>query len=377
MQLQALKIQLISGRSLQNDVPFLRRALLPSMMSAGLLALGLSAIVGCGSGMGGSAPISQNIAVPTASAKGPQLGYLWLASDHSLRPILGVAGASQIGQAVAPAGVYSGAVSSASANLAILQGTDGSFDLMTLPSGAPASLGLTLPSGAMMRLSPTAAAALLYTPGAKSASLVTGLLTASQTPVQIQSIAVAGPITDSAVSDTGTASFEYAQGSSVAVTVVALNGRAVPLTSIKAGGGLSFLPGRDDLLFADAVADSLTLIRSTTSAPSTTLLQTSGLLNAPSAVGVSNSGRYVLVANSGSQSTVRIDMTTLSSTQVACSCKPTEAAVLADDGAFRVTNVATGPNWIVDAAAATPRTLFIPALPPAARSTLVASVVVP
>jgi hypothetical protein len=79
-------------------------------------------------------------------------------------------------------------------------------------------------------------------------------------------------------------------------------------------------------------------------------------------------------AASGSQNLVRIDLTTLTSSSVACSCKPTLASTLADDGAFRVTDAVTGPNWIVDAAPATPRVLFIPALPASAKTSLVASV---
>lgn len=341
-------------------------------LAGGVLAFLVAAVAGCGSGVVSSLP-TQSINVPTASAKGPQLGYLWLNADQTLRPILGVAGASQIGASVVPAGTYVSAVSSASASVALLQGADGSFDLMTLPSGSPSSLGLTLPVGAAMRLSPSAAVALVYTPGATSASLVTGLLT---TP-QVQSIAAPGAIADSAVSDTGSVSFAYSQGSSTTVAVMALSGRSIPVASMHADGGLSFLAGRDDLLFADASANSLALVRSATTAPAISVIQTGSALNTPSAVGVSQSGHWALVANSSSPTVVRVDLTTQTGTSVACTCKPTEAAVLADDGTFRVTNVTTGPNWIVDASSTTARTLFIPAFPAPAKTSIVASVVGP
>jgi len=343
-----------------------------SPASAIFVVAALAATTGCGSGvLGTSAP--QTTTTPVASAKGPQLGYLWVGSDKTLRPILGVAGASQVGQSVVPAGVYIGAAASATASVAVLQDTTGAFDLMTLPSGSPASLSLTLPAGARIRLSPGAAAALLYTPGAASASLVTGLL---GTPA-VHAIAAPGAIADSAVSDTGTVGFEYAQGSSFAVSVTPPGGIAAPIASVKSAGGISFLPGRDDLLFADASANSLTLVRSTTSAPSAALVQTAQLLQTPTAVGVSGSGRWAMVVNSAAspaQNLVRVDLTTLTSTAVGCSCTPTLAATLADDGAFRVTDAAAGPNWIVDAVPATPRVLFIPALPASAKTSLVASV---
>jgi hypothetical protein len=334
------------------------------------IALATVAVAGCGSSMVGGTP-AQNVVTPIASAKGPQLGYLWIAADKTLRPILGVSGASQMGQSVVPAGVYIGATASATASIAVLQDTEGAFDLVTLPSGSPVSLGLALPAGASIRLSPAATAALVYTPGAASASLITGL---PSTP-SVHSIAAPGAIADSAVSDTGSVGFAYAQGSSFAIGVAALDGRSTPIASVKSIGGINFLPGHDDLLFADSAANSLTLVRSSTSAPASAVIPAGQLLNSPSAVGISGSGRWALVSNSGSQTLVRVDLTTLTATSVACSCKPTLASTLADDGAFRVTDAPTGPNWIVDAAPATPRTLFIPALPAPVKTSLVASAV--
>ena len=350
-------------------------SLASASLSAVFLTAALAATTGCGNGTLASSAPPQTVTTPVASAKGPQLGYLWVDSDKTLRPILGVAGASQVGQSVVPAGVYIGATASATAGIAVLQDATGAFDLMTLPSGSPASLNVSLPAGARIRLSPGAATALLYTPGASSASLVTGLLS---TPA-IHAINAPGAIVDSAVSDTGAISFEYALASSFAVGVMPLGGISSPIASVKSTGGLNFLPGKDDLLYADAAANSLTLVRSATNAPSASVIQTAQLLQTPSAVGVSGSGRWALVVNSaaasGSQNLVRVDLNTLASAPVNCSCKPTLVSTLADDGAFRVTDAVTGPNWIVDAAPATPRMLFIPALPASAKTSLVASVV--
>jgi len=344
-----------------------------SVLAVVSLAAAVSATIGCGSGVLQAVAPQSSTTVPTASALGPQLGYIWLESDHTLRPILGVAGASQIGQSLVPAGTYIGAVTAASANIAILQDSDGSFDLMSLPSGSPVSLAANLPAGATMRLSPSATSALLYTSGSSSASLVTGLLS---TP-QISTVKFGGPILDSAVADSGAVSAEYSQGTSVALSVAAASGRASTVASLGSTGGLSFLPGRDDLIYADSTANTVTLVRSATSAPASSLIQTASLLKSPSAVGISGSGRWALVinnsANSATQTLTRIDLNTLTSVSVACACKPTEAAVLTDDGAFRVTNVKSGANWIVDASKASPRTLFIPALPQAASTSLVAA----
>ena len=363
--------RILSGTVVYQDISLFSATRLRMALTLILSGSALATTVGCGSGMvAGSQP--QSVAAPVASALGPQLGYLWVKADNTLRPILGVAGSSQVGQSVVAAGDYVAAVTSATQGLAVLQATDGSFDLLPLPSGSAASLGLALPVGAQLRLSPSAVSALIYTPGAASASLVTGLPGSPK----LQNVSAAGPIIDSAVSDSGAVGFEYGQGS-LTVAVVPLGGRSVSVASVQSGGGLSFLPGHDDLLLADAAANSLTIVRSATSAPLATLIQTSGLLKTPNAVGVSGSGRWALVSNSASQSLVRVDLNTLASVGVTCTCTPTLAATLADDGAFRVTDAVTGPNWIVDAAASTPRTLFIPALPSSAKTSLVASAVVP
>lgn len=349
-------------------------------LAAALLAAAFGALTGCGGGVS-TITQPQGLTTPVASALGPQLGYLWVPSDRTLRPILGVSGSSQVGQSVVPAGAYSAAVSSATAGIAILQDTGGAFDVMMLPSGPPVGLGVTLAVGARIRLSPSAKAALLYTPGANSASLVTGL---PATP-QVRAIAAPGPIAESAVSDTGAVSFEYPQGSSLAVGVMALDGNAATIATVRSSGGLNFLPGVDDLLFADGAGSSLMLVRSATSAPSVSAITTQ-LVKHPAALGVSGSGRWALVvngasSNGGGQTLVRVDLTTLAATEATCACPATIAATLADDGAFRVTDSATGPNWVVDAARATPRTLFIPALPSPSQSptktTLVASGRVP
>lgn len=358
-------MQLQAPKSSAKSTPFRGDAMRRTVIAAAV-SLFAAASAGCGSGtLQATAP--QSVAVPTASALGPQLGYLWLDSDRTLRPILGVAGASQIGRSLVPAGTYIGAVTSAAANIAILQDADGAFDLMSLPSGGhPVSLAVKLPVGATVRLSPSATSALLYSPGASSASLVGGLLSTPQVSV----IKFGGPIVDSAVADSGAVSVEYSQGTAIALAVAAPSGRASTVASLGSPGGISFLPGHDDLLYADATANTITLMRAATSAPATSLIATASLLKSPSAVGISGSGRWAVVVNGASQTLVRIDLSTLTSVPLDCSCKPTEAATLTDDGAFRVTNVKSGANWIVDASTADPRTLFIPALPQSGKTAL-------
>ena len=312
------------------------------------------ALAGCGAGNFGLIPDSTT--TPVAATNGPQLGYQWVAADKTLRPILGVPGSSQVGETAVTAGAYQSAVTAARATYAVMQATDGTLDVVTLPAGVATTLPVTVASGAVLRMSPSGAVAAVYAPGASSASIVSGLPGAPQTRV----VAAGLPIADSAVSDSGSVAFETAQGSSLMVSVVGVDGRSHSVASLGAGGGLAFLPGRDDLLLLDAVANTLSLVASASTSPAPSVVMTANLLQTPAALGVSPSGRWALVANGAGKGAVRIDLAHNASVAVACTCSPTLAAPLADDGAFRVTDLASAPNWIVAGTDAAPRVLFIP-----------------
>ncbi|HEY0784836.1 MAG TPA: hypothetical protein VGD62_03135 [Acidobacteriaceae bacterium] len=307
-----------------------------------------------------------------AAAQGPQLGYLWSPEERSLRPILGVPGASQIGQSVVPPGVYVNAAVAAS--LALLEEPAG-FDLMTLPSGAPVRLAVPAPgtATAQIRLSPGGTSAALFVPGATTMTVVTGLSAAPAASQpgkanQIQNLTAAAPIEDAAVSDAGSAAVLTQQAGGMALAVLSASGRSTGTVVLKADGGLQFVGASDDLLVADAAANTLTLVRDASTLPAAALVATGTLLKAPLAVAASSAGRWAVVANSAEASVVRVDLTGQTQAQrVVCACKPTTAVALGSDGYFRVTTPtnapgASTPAWMVDATAATPRMLFIPAL---------------
>ena len=130
------------------------------------------ALAGCGVGVvpgsGSSAPVS-------AVSNGPQLGYLWNSADQTLRPVLGVPGSAQIGQAVTTAGPYVNGAGSARSAMAVLQSADGSISTMALPSGAAQVLPAAKFSGsAQIAFSPSGTNAILFAPGATSVLLVSG-----------------------------------------------------------------------------------------------------------------------------------------------------------------------------------------------------------
>ena len=344
----------------------------PEMALAAMLLLGAA---GCGvspssSSGGGAAPI--------AATAGPQLGYIWNSSERSLRPILGVPGAAQIGQSVVPAGQYFNAATTNS--IALLEDASG-YSLMALPSGTPVRLSLPAPTSSttinQLRLSPGGTSAVVFSPGAATLTLVTGLsLVNSAGTNQAHSLTAPGVVSDAVVSDAGSTAVLVGQK----VTLMSATGSTSNLATLAgSAAGLSFLAASaanpDDLLIADTAANTLTLVRSVASSPSSATLPTGTLLKTPAAVSASLSGHWAAVANSADASLVRVDLSGQAPAQkVACACQPTLITPLADDGYFRITGppaqaqLIPDPLWIADATA-TPRTLFIPAVAGASGAT--------
>jgi hypothetical protein len=322
--------------------------------SAALLAMS-----GCSAGGGGGSKLPEPTAsTPSAVQAGPQLGYAWLAKDQTLRPILGVPGSSVTGASVVPAGTYLNGASSSAAAVALLIGTDQQVYRMNLPTGTPSRINLAAGAGARILFSPSGVAALVYVPGSLAASVVTGL---SSTP-QTRPIPVAAPLLDMAVSDQGTVvALEKAAGGGT-LEFVSSGASQHSLGTLDGDGGLAFAGAGDDLLAADSVANTLTLIRNVSTAPSPSRLPTSNLLKAPVAVGVSHNGRWAVVANGREASVVQVDLTGATGPQrIACPSRPTVVEQLSGNGVFRFTEIGGTPTWMADITLSKPAMLFIPA----------------
>ena len=325
----------------------------------GLTALAASALPLCGCGGGVVTPnTAGSSSSPSAVQAGPQLGYAWKAQDQTLRPILGVPGSSQTGASVVPAASFVAAASSSPAATALLIGTDQQVYRMALPSGAPAQINLTAPSGARIRFSPSGAAALVYVPGSLSASLVTNL---SSTP-QVRPISVAAPILEIAVSDPGTVVALLQATAGATLDLLPSAGGQQQLATVNGPGAMVFVGISDDLLAADSVANTLTLIRTVSTAPSVSQLPTANLLKSPVAVGTALNGRWAVVANAGEASVVQIDLTgAVAPQRIPCPSQPAVVEQLSGNGVFRFTPIGNTPTWIADITSPNPAMLFIPA----------------
>ncbi|HEY5331598.1 MAG TPA: hypothetical protein VIJ79_17095 [Acidobacteriaceae bacterium] len=323
-------------------------------LGVALCTVTLGALWGCGSGVGLPASSLPGTTTPAASTQGPQLGYFWNAADETLRPILGVPGSSQVGRSVVPAGTYIAAGASSANAVAVLEEPDGSLDVMTLPSGQPVHVtAKAAATGAQIRFSPDGKSAIVFAVASGSVTLLTGLPSAASATVITSPVAVL----DAVVSDAGSVAVAAASSAGVSIHI-----GATTVGNAGALGGLSFASG-DDLLFADAAANTLTLVHNASSKPSPVLVPNAALLMTPAGLGVSQNGQWALVANSGEASAVRIDLTGQNAPlRIVCNCTPALVAPLSGMGTFRITAPGAGAVWAVDAGVNAPRSFFIPAL---------------
>ena len=342
-------------------------SLSPRSFHSLVAALLLVPLVGCGGTIESLiTPPAASPSSPVAAVKsGPQLGYIWSDAAHTLRPVLGIAGSAQLGQSLIAENVYVAAAGSNLSGLALLQESDGVLDLMTLPSGQPLRLSASLTPGATLRFAPSGLCAIAFLPGQDTLILLTNLLASPKAAT----LTLPQPLSDAAVSDAGSVAAALPNTAATDIRTVSPGGTSNLIATVTTLGGITFAGTGESLLVTDAAANTLTLIRASTSAPSATLLRSDSLLKSPQGLGASHDGRWAILANSADPSIVLVDLTAqLAPRRLACDCQPSLVAPLSGAGVFRITKADTCPVWIFDAAATTPRVLFIPASSTAAAS---------
>ena len=284
------------------------------------------------------------------------LGFAWDSTGQVLRGISGVPGAAQLDTLAGTGLGFSTALAAGSHDYALLLDGKGALYVATLPGGTPQQLSEGPWSG--VAISASGAYAVAYGSGA-APQLISGL--PSQPAfhsVDSRGLSVVG----ASVSDGGAALLAGgASNGSVTILAVGQGATAVPVLTIGSLGGMSFVPGSDRALVADAASGNVTQIASVSSAPAPSAMS-GAKISQPVGLDVSSDGKWALVAN-GSGTVMRLDMSGQNAPVVTkCSCTPTTVANLSGS-AFLLTGAGSSTAWMVDAGGGSPRFLFIPALP--------------
>jgi len=333
-----------------------------SILRAVLCAAAVFNLAACGTTRMSTSTVSggQPVTAGKNAASGPILGAWWDRSHNGLRTVYGVAGAAYQGPPAFSDGSYSGGAVCMRHQIALLTTSSGSVFSVTLPQGEPLEVSSSGISQPVIAFSPSCTAALIYAPGGSTALLMQGLLSApTGTRVNLPAansavvLADSGSILIALPAANGTASIQLLAGGAGSLQPVSVLGRF---------GGMAFLPGVDTAIIADASANSVIEASHLTGSLSlTNLASAADGISQPVAVGISADGHLAAVANAGSSSVIRLDLSGKSApVRTVCQCSPTELEPLAGNFAFRLNEPGAGTVWALDGNGALPRVIFIP-----------------
>ena len=297
---------------------------------------------------------------------GPVSGYVFDRGAHVLRPVLGIAGASVLGDAV-DFGVPPAAVYVAPRLDAAFVVANGSVHLFKLGSGAPAEVPLNGISGVPegVAFSPSGTAAAVFAAG--RVQLVKGLpgspslagVLDTRANQQVSAINVrphpyrlmANEVY--AVSDDGTLLLVSSEGS---VRLLQAAGGEQSLMSSAGAALLAFAPGGHDVAVASPTGPGLIIVRDVAGAAQQQPVAAAADIAAANGVAFSADGGKVYVARSSGDVAV-FDLAAKTRSDITCDCVPFGLTPMGS--LYRLNDLGSGPLWVLDPAGS--RIVFVPA----------------
>jgi hypothetical protein len=304
-------------------------------------------IVLCALALAGSAAAQSG---STAIAE-PVLGLVFDAGAQTVRTLMGIPAASQLGGTLDGTPLSAVAIASGQAYALALENGTGAA-LLVSQSGRQPLAGVR--AGAQLAaVSPSGTAAAVYFADTGKASILTGMPDAPQV---LGEITLDGTPSAMAVSDDGAA----------LAAVISLAANQSTVFSYSAGGAgqallndqvfpaLEFVPGSSTLVMATQAAvylyqgsQGLQLLAD----------QRDGLANVVGAA-ASGDGKRVFIGMQSGHVAVR-DLAASTQTLINCSCQPAGLWRLRGKAVFRLNELGAGPLWVLDGDGAAPRILFV------------------
>lgn len=300
----------------------------------------------------------------TGQVGGPVIGFIYDSSVSALRPVLGIPGASTLGDPLHAGFALSSAVVAPRQDSAIAIAGDGSLHLLGLGSGIVEIRCAACPSFADAAIySPSGSAVALYSAG--RVQIVTGLPAspAAGAGFEVGSTAIRGATRGRdlpppmALSDDGA---WLLVSTRKAVDLFSANGGPRQLLGTGPYALVAFATGSHDAAVADINGAGLLLIHDVAGASNQQTLTAPGDMRLVRAVAFSADGGRLLVASPAGQYVAVIDIASGSGTVAACNCAP--SGLIPMGNVMRLNEAGNGPLWLLDAGGtADPRLVFVPA----------------
>jgi hypothetical protein len=291
-----------------------------------------------------------------ARVAGPVSGFVYDRGAGRLRPILGIPGASLMGDPVESGYDLKLASIAPAQDAAIVVAADGVVHVLRLNSAAGADRTVDGLSMAPERIvySPSGQAAALYKDGV--VRVIAGLPDAPALGASFDLTAYSAPGA-LALSDDG-AYLMFAAGGSMRLLSNAGDNRA--LLESADGALAAFAPGNHDAAVVDAVAGVVMIRDAGGNAALQRIAAADDSIRSPAGLSFSVDGKKLLLASAGARGVSIFDLEGGARSDLACDCAPGGLARMGN--LFRLNEAGAEPLWLLDAGAAEPRIMFVPAL---------------
>jgi hypothetical protein len=299
------------------------------------------------------------------SVAGPVSGMVFDRSSHQLRPVLGIPGASLLGDPVALGLEAASAWVAPLQNAAFVAGSDGRLHWFRFDAGTaveiPLADGIALPQAVVFSPSGTAAALV----SGNRAQIFKGLPDhpAPGGSVELSADHPARPVVRRlalAISDD--ASY-LLYGSNGKLRLLGTSGEKRQLMETAGPVFVAFAPGGTDAAAVDTRGAGVVLFRDLARAGNPeTVAALDERVAATSGVTFSADGRRVFLSNGSGRGVDVVDLAGKGRSTVACSCSP--EGITRMGNLFRLNEPGTEPLWVFDPTAAEPRIVFVPPVTP-------------
>ena len=294
---------------------------------------------------------------------GPVSGYVFDRAGRTLRPVVGVPGASVIGGPIDLGFPASNVWVAPRLDSAVAVAADGSLHFLRIDSGAAAELsfnGATIAPQSVV-FSPSGSAAALF--ARNRATIITGLPGA---PVTAGTIDLAAELArpsrlpslhtvSSAVSDDGAYLLRASGGK------VILYGTGGEHRTLADGVEAAFAPGAHKAAIADPSGAGVVVFDDVAAGSGgKSVAAADSSMASPAGIAFSADGGKLFLASAGARNVTSFDLAGGGRSALPCNCTP--GALVRMGSVFRLTELGTDPLWLLDAAPAEPRVVFVPAL---------------
>jgi len=283
--------------------------------------------------------------------EGPVVGWVW--DGGGARAILGIPGASLLGESLTPVIALTHAVVASNGDYVMATGAgDSRVYLMSTRTGALREIEGVLPGADEIVLSPGGRSALLHYRAGSRIGILTGL---PEQPRQaaVLDISVEGSPDALAVTDDA-AVVVAAYRENRLLMAFDSEGNRWKLPYAGSARQVSFVDGRRDALVADA--SGLWLVNDVAGNVDARLLWEGDALRAAS----TSDRRHAVAVDGADDTLVILSLESGAVRRIGTDFKPSTLTRLSEN-VFRIRDFDAGPLWILDLADGEPRVLFVPA----------------